>query len=110
ERIDNYAFGYVYSPEKQKYILPDSLKDYDYVIYQDAITGDGTVNSCLTDLEKWEREILNPHVIRKEIFGQAFDNHLLHDSVYTNYGYGFFLSKSEKTEPLTWHTGGWPGY
>jgi CubicO group peptidase (beta-lactamase class C family) len=110
ELLNNYAYGYVYSNDHQKYLLPDSMEKYAEVRYQDPITGDGTVNSCILDLEKWEKEVQDPQIIPKEIFDMAFTNHTLPNGILTNYGYGFFLSGGNGTEPLTFHTGGWPGY
>jgi CubicO group peptidase (beta-lactamase class C family) len=107
EKIENYAYGYVYSGYKNEYVLVDSLAQYNYVIYQDGITGDGTVNSCIKDLQIWEREIINPQVINPLLFEKAFQNRTLKNGTPTNYGYGFFISGEEK---LSYHTGGWPGY
>ena len=39
EKVNNYAYGYVYSDSLRQYVLPDILSDYDYVIYQDAFPG-----------------------------------------------------------------------
>ena len=39
ETIDNYAYGYVYDNETKRYVLPDSTKEFQQVVYQDAITG-----------------------------------------------------------------------
>jgi len=107
EKIENYAYGYVYSGYKNEYVLVDSLAQYNYVIYQDGITGDGTVNSCIKDLQIWEREIINPQVMSPLLFEKAFQNRTLKNGTPTNYGYGFFISGEEK---LSYHTGGWPGY
>ncbi len=62
EKIQNYAYGFVYSDSLKKYALPDSLKDYFYVYTFDGIFGDGlctpTSESALddvyfSDLFKW---------------------------------------------------------
>lgn len=110
ELLDNYAYGYVYSNESRKYLLPDSLEKYAEVRYQDRITGDGTVNSCIRDLGRWENEVQNPQIISKEIFDRAFGDHTLPNGESINYGYGFFLAGGNNTEQITYHTGGWPGY
>jgi len=110
EIIDNYAYGYVYSNELKKYVLPDSTKQYSMVVYQDAITGDGCVNSSIDDLIKWENELLNPGLVKKDFLELAFANHLLRNGKPIHYGYGFFLSGGGNSERLIYHTGGWPGY
>src|SRR5579872_931259 len=33
DTIPGYAYGYIFSVPNQKYMMPDSLKDYDYVYY-----------------------------------------------------------------------------
>jgi CubicO group peptidase (beta-lactamase class C family) len=110
EQIVNCSNGYVYSHESKKYISPDSSKKYEEVIYLDAITGDGNINSCLQDLLIWENELLEPKIINNGIIQKAMANHILKDGKLSNYGYGFFLTGGGNSEPLVYHTGGWPGY
>lgn len=110
ELLENYAYGYVYSKESQRYVLPDSTKQYQMVVYQDAITGDGTVNSCTADLILWEQELLHPTLVSPADRKRSFTPHILNNGKPTQYGYGFFLNGGGSTEPLAFHTGGWPGY
>lgn len=110
EKLDNTSHGYVYSDEKKKYVLPDSTVEYKEVIYLDAITGDGNINSCLQDLLIWENELLYPKIINNTILQKAIANHSLKNGERINYGYGFFLTGGGISEPLVFHTGGWPGY
>jgi CubicO group peptidase (beta-lactamase class C family) len=110
EILQNYANGYVFSKKLNRYILPDSTKEYKMVVYQDAITGDGSVNSCTKDLKIWINELYQPKLIPKIYLDSAFKNHVLSDGNYTNYGYGYFLSGGNNSERLIYHTGGWPGY
>lgn len=111
EVIDNYAYGYVYSKKDGKYVLPDSTKEYIRVIYQDAITGDGTVNSCTADLLKWERELLEHRLLDEDLLRQATSNQKTNNGQDISYGYGFFVrGDGKQSERLVFHTGGWPGY
>jgi len=110
EKINNSTLGYVYSNQKNKYVLPDSTSEYQEVIYLDAITGDGNINSCLQDLLIWENELLNPKIISNKILHEMVVNRKLKNGEQINYGYGFFLTGGGNTEPLVFHTGGWPGY
>jgi len=110
DTISNYAYGYVYSQNLKKFVLPDSIKEYEMVVYQDAITGDGTVSSCTKDLAIWTHELLHNNLLPENYLDSAFTNHRLNDSRPSGYGYGFFLSGGNNSERLVYHTGGWPGY
>jgi hypothetical protein len=50
EFIENYA--YVYSDRLRRYVIPDSLKDYNEVIQGDKIFGDGVVSSTIFRYDK----------------------------------------------------------
>jgi CubicO group peptidase (beta-lactamase class C family) len=110
EKIENYAYGYVWSYKLKRYILPDSVKDYKMVIYQDPITGDGTVNSTTVDLVKWEDALSSNTLIKKELLEQAWTGHKTNNGKETHYGFGFFVDGGNGTERIVDHTGGWPGY
>jgi CubicO group peptidase (beta-lactamase class C family) len=118
EIIDNYAYGYLSNKDLKKpiltsvnpLILPDLSKEYQEVIYQDAITGDGTVNSCMNDLIKWENALQKNLLVSPSMLKQAYKEHILASGEKTNYGYGFFLCHGNNIENLAYHTGSWPGY
>ncbi len=110
ERLENYAYGFVWSDSLKQQVLPDSLPGYDFVYFLDGIQGDGVVNSTVDDLLKWDRGLKNKTLIgeatdAKMIFPQA-----LSDTVSkVHYGYGVFVGKNELGNFVT-HSGGWPGY
>ncbi len=110
EKINNYAYGYVYPYKLKKYVLPDSLPDYKYVIYMDAITGDGTVNTSISDLQIWDGAIRQNKLVSKNTIDKAFSPHKLKDGKESNYGYGQFVVNNDKNERLIYHGGAWPGY
>jgi CubicO group peptidase (beta-lactamase class C family) len=110
ERIPNYAFGYVWSEEDKKHVLPDSLPYFNFVHYLDGIQGDGVVNSTITDLLKWDRAL----ALRKGLPKNAIENltkkqSLVDTTEQTYYGYGVFHRNDKHGEFIT-HSGGWPGY
>ncbi len=37
ERMDHYAYGYVYDVHSETYVLPDDLEETNYVVYLDGI-------------------------------------------------------------------------
>lgn len=110
ERIANYAYGYVYSDSLKKYIIPDLLPDNDFVIYQDAITGDGTVNSSVTDLALWEKGLRENRLVSKSSLDKAFTKVKLSSGTQEDYGYGWSIQADENFERIAHHSGSWPGY
>lgn len=109
EIIPNFAYGYVYSDSLKRYMLPDSLPEYNFVVYLDGMQGDGTIISTTGDLLKWDRAIKN-HIL----LGEATQNEMLSpqsimDTVSKKYyGYGVVLGKNEIGDYIM-HGGEWPG-
>ena len=110
EIIQNYAYGYVYSDSLRKYILPDSLPGYDFVIYLDSIQGDGIINSTTGDLLTWDRAIKNHTLLSEAAQNQMLSPQSVMDTISKRYyGYGEILGKNE-IGSYVMHSGGWPGY
>lgn len=110
ERIENYAFGYIWSDSLNKHVLPDSVPDLDFVRYLDGIQGDGIINSTTADLLKWDRALANHEGLPSAAIDKLLSRHSLVDTtsnVY--YGYGVMLEDSEYGKQVA-HGGGWPGY
>lgn len=110
EVISNYAYGYVYSDSLGRYLLPDLLPDYNFVVYMDAITGDGTVNSTILDLAAWDKSIREYTLVKQSTMEKAFANHKLSEKENTDYGYGWELQGNDKYQRLAYHSGSWPGH
>lgn len=110
EKIKNYAYGYVYSDSLKRNIIPDSLPEYNKVIYLDGIQGDGIVNSTLQDLLKWDRALYTNKLISKKSIDEMFMPTPLSDSAYYQYGYGWRIHKNSEFGKVVSHSGGWPGY
>lgn len=110
ERIDNYAYGYVWSDSLNRFMLPDSLPDYKFVYYLDGIQGDGIINSTTADLLKWDRSLFNHTILSNRSVSEMQTHHALVDSVNDGfYGYGVFVGKNQFGNYVS-HAGGWPGY
>ena len=108
--IPDYALGYVYSDSLKKYMLPDSLHDYEFVKYLDGIVGDGVVNTTTGDLLKWEQALKNHTLLSEEMQKEMFTPHSLYDTLsQIYYGYGVFLDSNIWGKRI-FHAGGWPGY
>jgi CubicO group peptidase (beta-lactamase class C family) len=110
ETIDNYAYGYVFSDSLNTFILPDSSADHSYVRFLDGITGDGSVNSTITDLARWDEGLRNNTLVKKETLAKAYAKHMLNNGKESEYGFGEFMQISPGNEPIAYHSGGWPGY
>lgn len=108
----NYALGFVYSDSLKKYILPDSLPEYDYVYYLDGIVGDGCVNTTTGDLFKWDQALYGNKLVSKPSLDEMLSPLVQTSPSNPNSFYGFGVMVQPKTEngKIISHTGGWPGY
>lgn len=110
ETIPNYAYGYVYSDSLKRYVLPDSLANYDYVIYLDGIQGDGIINSTTGDLMKWDKALESHKLLGKALQDEMLSPQSIADTAGNRYyGYGVLLGKSQFGDYIS-HEGTWPGY
>jgi CubicO group peptidase (beta-lactamase class C family) len=109
-KIDNYAFGYVYSDSLKKYFLPDELKETKMVIWLDGIVGDGTVNSTINDLLIWDRALYTNKLLTQDGMKTVFEMATLKDGTKTKYGFGWAIDDNANFGKITSHSGGWPGY
>ncbi|MBC8045443.1 MAG: beta-lactamase family protein, partial [Fimbriimonadaceae bacterium] len=110
KKIDNYAYGYIFSDSLNKYILPDDLAESKIVVWLDGIVGDGTVNSTVIDLLKWDRALYTDKLISKESKNEIFTSAEINDKSKTDYGFGWFIEDNGVYGNIVNHTGGWPGY
>lgn len=110
QQINNYAFGYVYSDSLKKYILPDDFAETKYVIWLDGIVGDGTVNSTVIDLLKWDRALYSNKLLSAEGMKEIFEVATLNDKSKTKYSFGWFVEENVDFGKIVSHSGGWPGY
>jgi len=110
KKIENYAYGYVYSDSLKKYCLPDDVSNTKFVIWLDGIVGDGTVNSTVVDLLKWDRALYTNKLIPAKNKNEIFTSSQLNDKSNTDYGFGWFIENNGVYGNIVNHTGGWPGY
>ncbi|MBP9215093.1 MAG: serine hydrolase [Chitinophagaceae bacterium] len=110
QKISNYAFGYIYSDSLKKYILPDDFEATKLVIWLDGIVGDGTVNSTVNDLLKWDRALYTEKLITNESKKEIFSAVELNNKSKRDYGFGWAISDDETYGKIVNHSGGWPGY
>ena len=110
KKVANYVYGYVYSDSLKKYLLPDDLAETKMVVWLDGVVGDGTVNSTVIDLLKWDRALSSDKLISEESKTEIFTSSELNDKSKTDYGFGWFIQDNGVYGNLVKHTGGWPGY
>lgn len=109
-KVDNYAYGYVFSAALQRKVLPDSLPDFDRVYWLDGIKGDGTVNSTVTDLLKWDRAWYTEALLTTASKQLVFAGNRLPDGSETQYSFGWMLKTDSLMGRIAAHSGSWPGY
>lgn len=110
KKVTNYAYGYVYSDDLKKQVLPDDLAETKMVVWLDGIVGDGTVNSTVNDLLLWDRALYTNTLLSKNGMEQVFTAGTLADGSATKYGFGWMLENHPDFGKTTSHSGGWPGY
>ena len=111
ENIPNYAYGYLLDRETKKAFLPDSLRQTSFVIYLDGIAGDGTVNSTVYDLFRWDRALYTNKLLNDSTLKEMYSPFKLNDNTLSYYGYGWELEFGDKsTGNYVYHSGSWPGY
>lgn len=108
ERIDHYAYGYVYDVHSETYVLPDELEETNYVVYLDGIQGDGTVNSVTSDLFRFDQALYQDDFISKASKESAFSPVRLNNGETIDYGFGWVLQNSPEKGRIVSHSGGWP--
>ncbi len=108
--VKNYALGYIKSDSLNKFILPDDMKDYNFVIWLDGVVGDGCVNSTAPDLLKWDRALYTNKLLSVDGMKKLFEVTSLNDKSRTEYSFGWFVENNDELGKIVNHTGGWPGY
>jgi len=108
KKIKNYALGYLYL--NGDYILPDDYDRSKFVFWLDGVEGDGTVNSTIKDLFKWNRALNNNELVSEESLKLINSNGILKDGTLAHHGYGWRVLETEPFGKIARHSGGWPGY
>lgn len=110
KKLDNYAYGYVYSDRLHKYVLPDEEENTRFVVWLDGIHGAGSVNSTVMDLFKWDRALYTHKLVSEESMKAIFSDPGVSKVASQRYGFGWFLEEFADLGKIVNHNGGWPGY
>jgi CubicO group peptidase (beta-lactamase class C family) len=105
--INNYAFGYIW--ENDGWILPDASPSNNYVIPLDGVEGDGTVNTTLHDLLRWDWALKSGMVLSHASQAEMYTATTLKDGSQNSYGLGWFVDGGVDNRCVH-HRGDWPGY
>jgi len=110
KEINNFAYGTVYNEVKNIYELPDNISHYNAVFYLDGIQGDGTVNYTISDLLKWNNEILNKSILDRDLVDIMLSNTQILNNEKVEYGMGWIINDDAELGKIVYHGGSWPGY
>ena len=115
-KIENYAYGHLYDPNKSKFISSDSISANRYQYYFDGVSGPYGISSNVEDLLKWDQALYTDKLISKEEQKLAYQPQILNNGkpatlMGLTYGYGWLILPLDTTKGNRYmHTGGYPGY
>ncbi|WP_454051969.1 serine hydrolase [Clostridium sp. Marseille-Q7071] len=110
EEISDYAYGYVYSHQSEKYELPDKLAGIEYVVFLDGMQGDGMISSNVEELFIWDRALYSEKLVTRKTLEEAFAPVYLNNKETFDYGFGWIIDYDNDMGKVVSHSGGWPGY
>ena len=108
--IKNFARGHVWVENQQRHVRADSFPSSDYTIWLGNRKGPGRVSARAKDLLTWDRALREAKLPGTRSGSEAWRSGVLNNGKETGYGFGWFLSKTEKGARVIWHDGDNPGY
>ena len=110
DSIVNFALGYIFVPERNKYVRADSFPSSNYTIWLGGRKGPGRISSTTSDLLKWDRALHSDKLINSQTMNAIFSPAKLNDGSFSNYGFGWMLRRDSVLGKVVYHTGDNPGY
>lgn len=110
KKFVNDASGYVYDFSSNRFVWTDNYSPVKTMIWLDGIVGDGTVNSTVNDLLKWDKALSQNVFISEQSKRDLYKPVTLNDETKTNYGLGLFLINDNRFGFYVSQNGGRPGY
>lgn len=110
QEVKNYALGYVINEKTKKTVLPDKSDDHKMAVWLDGIVGDGTVNSTVGDMLKWDRALYTEKLVKKATIDLIHTSGKLNNGKETGYGFGVSIMNHKIMGKVINHSGGWIGY
>lgn len=109
-KLPDMAWGYMYVPDKKRYVRADSFPEFNYAIWLGNRKGPGRISSTVGDLLKWDRALYTNQLVSQQTLKDAFVPAKLNDGSLTQYGFGWEVKQSDKLGKVVWHDGDNPGY
>ena len=109
-KMDNFARGFIYDVEKNKYLAADSFPYTDYGTYLGDRKGPGRVSSNATDLLKWDQYLKKGNILNDSTLKFAYSPSTLNDGSQYPYGFGWSVASSSEFGKVVRHNGSNPGY
>lgn len=114
--FDNFARGLVV--ENGKYMIPDDLESYNYVITLDGENGDGFIYSNIDDMLIWDRALREEKLLNKTEQMMLYTPGRLNNGRNCSwgkkdeagYGFGWDVFVDKKIGRIVSHEGYWAGY
>jgi len=106
----NFALGYIFTPEQNKYIRADSFPSSNYTIWLGNRKGPGRISSTAQDLLKWDQALYGSQLVATKTLQEAYTPMILKDGKVSNYGFGWELVPNASKGKIVWHNGDNPGY
>jgi CubicO group peptidase (beta-lactamase class C family) len=106
----NFALGYIYVPERNKYVRADSFPSSNYTIWLGNRKGPGRISSTVQDLLKWDQALYGQQLISNATLEGAYRPMKLKNGMISNYGFGWDLIPNAPHGKIVWHNGDNPGY
>jgi CubicO group peptidase (beta-lactamase class C family) len=108
--IRDFALGYLFVAEKQRYISADSFPEFNYTIWLGHRKGPGRISATAMDLLKWDRALYTERLVKSSTLSIAFSPVQLTSDSISAYGFGWVISHDDKLGRMVYHTGDNPGY
>jgi CubicO group peptidase (beta-lactamase class C family) len=110
DSIANFALGYIFVLERNKYVRADSFPSSNYTIWLGGRKGPDRISSTSSDLLKWDQALSSNRFVNSHTMNEIFSPAKLNDGSFSSYGFGWMLKSDSVLGKVVYHTGDNPGY
>lgn len=108
--VANFAQGYIFVPDRQRYVPADSFPSSNYIVWLGRRMGPGRISATASDLLRWDRALYTEQLVKRETLEEAFTPALLNNRTVSSYGFGWSIRTDSILGRVVYHTGSNPGY